>query len=65
MINTGMGQHNTDSEGGPMIKNQWYGILDAKELKGKRPVGVTRMGEKWVFWRASDGSIREFDTCIK
>ncbi len=40
-----------------MIQNQWYGILDAKELKGERPIGVTRLGEKLVLWRASDGSI--------
>lgn len=40
-----------------MISNQWYGILDAKELKTGRPVGVTRVGEKLVLWRKSDGSI--------
>ena len=40
-----------------MIKNQWYGILDAKELKGSKPIGVTRMNEKLVLWRKADGSI--------
>jgi len=40
-----------------MIRNQWYGILDAKELKGDKPIGVTRMGEKLVLWRSSDGTI--------
>src|SRR5450756_964393 len=40
-----------------MIRNQWYGILDAKELRGDKPVGVTRMGEKLVLWRNADGGI--------
>lgn len=47
-----------------MIKNQWYGILDAKEIKGNKPIGVTRMGEKLVLWRSSDGTINcLYDTC--
>lgn len=40
-----------------MIKNMWYGILESKELKGKQPIGVTRLNEKLVLWRKSDGSI--------
>ncbi len=28
-----------------MIPNQWYLVLDSKQVKNK-PVGVTRMGEK-------------------
>lgn len=40
-----------------MIRNQWYGILDAKELRGDKPVGVTRMGEKLVLWKNADGGI--------
>lgn len=40
-----------------MIKNCWYGILDAKELKGSSPIGVTRLNEKLVLWRKSDGTI--------
>jgi phenylpropionate dioxygenase-like ring-hydroxylating dioxygenase large terminal subunit len=38
-----------------MIRNQWYVLLESKQVKN-RPVGVTRMGEKLVFWR--DGSRR-------
>jgi phenylpropionate dioxygenase-like ring-hydroxylating dioxygenase large terminal subunit len=34
-----------------VIRNQWYVVLDSKEVKRGRPVGVTRMGEKLVFWR--------------
>ena len=40
-----------------MIWNQWYGILDARQLKKNRPLGVTRMGEKLVLWRCDDGVI--------
>ncbi len=40
-----------------MIKNLWYGLLDSKELKGTAPIGVTRLNEKLVLWRNSDGTI--------
>ena len=40
-----------------MIHNQWYGILDAKELKSKKQIGVTRASEKLVLWRGNDGTI--------
>jgi phenylpropionate dioxygenase-like ring-hydroxylating dioxygenase large terminal subunit len=33
-----------------MIPNQWYALMESKQIK-TRPVGVTRMGEKLVFWR--------------
>ena len=47
-----------------MIKNLWYGILDAKEIKGNNPIGVTRLGEKLVLWRSKDGSINcIYDQC--
>ena len=36
-----------------MIRNQWYVVLASRELKTGKPVGVTRMGEKMVFWRNS------------
>ena len=38
-----------------MIRNQWYVLMESKQVKD-RPVGVTRMGEKLVFWR--DGLAR-------
>lgn len=38
-----------------MIRDQWYVVLESKEV-GKQPVGVTRMGEKLVFWRDATGS---------
>ena len=47
-----------------MIKNQWYGILDAKEIKGNDPVGVTRLGMKLALWRSEDGGLHcIYDKC--
>ena len=40
-----------------MIRNQWYVILESNEV-GNRPVGVTRLGEKMVFWRDQTGVVR-------
>ena len=37
-----------------MIPNQWYVLMESKQVKD-RPVGVTRMGEKMVFWRDGSG----------
>ena len=38
-----------------MIRNQWYAVLESKEVKKSELIGVTRLGVKWVFW--SDTSI--------
>jgi len=40
-----------------MIPNQWYAILESSEVRRDRPVGVTRMGEKLVAWRDSQGRV--------
>ncbi|MFX0101534.1 MAG: Rieske 2Fe-2S domain-containing protein [Candidatus Hodarchaeota archaeon] len=40
-----------------MIWNQWHAVLESKEVKNNRIIGVTRMGEKLVFWRDKDGEI--------
>jgi phenylpropionate dioxygenase-like ring-hydroxylating dioxygenase large terminal subunit len=40
-----------------MIRNQWYAVLPADELKGRKPIGVTRFGEKLVLWRDSQGKL--------
>lgn len=46
-----------------MIKNQWYAVLESKEVKDK-PVGVTRMNEKLVFFRTESGKIAcIYDKC--
>ncbi|MDI6695252.1 MAG: hypothetical protein QME21_09410 [Anaerolineales bacterium] len=38
----------------PIIRNQWYVLLESDEVREK-PVGVTRMGEKMVFWKSLPG----------
>jgi len=40
-----------------MIPNQWYAILESKEVKKGKPAGVTRMGEKLVAWRDKEGQV--------
>lgn len=40
-----------------MIPNQWYAVLESKEVPAGRPVGVLRMGEKLVFWRDAQGKV--------
>ena len=39
-----------------MIPNQWYAVLDSKELPTRKPIGVTRLGQKLVFYRDTDGN---------
>jgi phenylpropionate dioxygenase-like ring-hydroxylating dioxygenase large terminal subunit len=47
-----------------MIRNQWYVVLESNEVKKKKPIGTTRMGEKLVFWRAKSGVVHcAFDRC--
>jgi phenylpropionate dioxygenase-like ring-hydroxylating dioxygenase large terminal subunit len=47
-----------------MIPNQWYILLESKQIKDK-PVGVTRMGEKVVFWRDATGLVSCLrDKCV-
>ena len=40
-----------------MIPNQWYVVLESREVRKGKLVGVTRMGEKMVFWRDTGGKI--------
>ncbi|MCK9169955.1 MAG: aromatic ring-hydroxylating dioxygenase subunit alpha [Treponema sp.] len=40
-----------------MIYNQWYAVLDAREVKKNRLIGVTRFSEKLVFWRNDKNDI--------
>ena len=44
-----------------MIPNQWYAILESNEVKLRRPVAVTRLGEKLVVWRDAQGQV----TCMR
>ena len=41
-----------------MIRNQWYIVLESREVRPHKPTGVTRMGEKLVFWRDSHGEVQ-------
>ncbi|MCH4887992.1 aromatic ring-hydroxylating dioxygenase subunit alpha [Acidaminobacter sp. JC074] len=43
-----------------MIKNQWYVVLGSNEVK-RKPVGVTRLNEKLVFYRDTKGKVH----CLK
>jgi phenylpropionate dioxygenase-like ring-hydroxylating dioxygenase large terminal subunit len=40
-----------------MIKNQWYGVMDAKEVKIGKIVFAKRMGELLAFFQDSQGKI--------
>ena len=40
-----------------MIRNQWYIILESKEVPSGKPVGVLRMGEALVLWRDRQGKL--------
>ena len=38
------------------IPNQWYPIFDSSKLRRRKPVGITRLGERLVLWRDSSGT---------
>lgn len=40
-----------------MIQNQWYVVLESKELSKEKLIGITRFGEKLVLWRKKDREI--------
>ena len=37
-----------------LIENQWYPVLEAREV-GRKPVAFERLGQKLAFWRTADG----------
>ena len=39
------------------IPNQWYPIFDSSKLRRRKPVGITRLGERLVLWRDSSGAV--------
>jgi phenylpropionate dioxygenase-like ring-hydroxylating dioxygenase large terminal subunit len=46
-----------------MIRNLWYAVLETREL-GRKPLGVTRLGERLVFWRDEGGKpVCLYDRC--
>jgi len=40
-----------------MIPNQWYVVLESREVRPGRPLGVVRLGERLVFWRDPQGQV--------
>lgn len=47
-----------------MIRSQWYVVLTSSQVK-ESPVGVTRMGEKLVFWRDRERQVHCLrDRCV-
>ena len=47
-----------------MATNKWFIVLESHEVK-RKPVGVTRLGEKLVFWRDLSGRVHCLqDPCI-
>jgi phenylpropionate dioxygenase-like ring-hydroxylating dioxygenase large terminal subunit len=47
-----------------MISNQWYVIMESREVRKDQVVGVTRFGEKLVAWRDHEGKLGLFrDRC--
>jgi phenylpropionate dioxygenase-like ring-hydroxylating dioxygenase large terminal subunit len=44
-----------------MIRDRWYAVLESREVGRRKPVGVTRLGERLVFWRGTDGAVH----CLK
>jgi len=40
-----------------VIRNLWYAVLESKEVKPGKLLGVMRMGEKLVFWRDGAGRL--------
>jgi len=47
-----------------LIPNQWYVVLSSSQVR-RSPIGVTRMGEKLVFWRDGSGRVAcAVDRCV-
>lgn len=40
-----------------MIRNQWYVILESRDVKKNQLIGVKRLGENIVIWRDSQGKL--------
>lgn len=40
-----------------MIRNQWYAVLESREVKSGKMIGVKRMGERMLFWRNDEGEV--------
>lgn len=48
-----------------MIPNQWYAVLESREVPRGKPIGATRLGERLVFWREGRGKVACLrDLCV-
>ncbi len=45
-----------------MLQNQWYVILESKEVKRKEVVGIERLGKRLVLWRTENGKLNCTDS---
>jgi phenylpropionate dioxygenase-like ring-hydroxylating dioxygenase large terminal subunit len=44
-------------------ENQWYPLLEGREVK-RKPLGLERLGRRFVFWRSDDGQVHaHLDRC--
>ena len=40
-----------------MIYNQWYVILESREVKNKKPIKVTRLNQDLTLWRDENNQV--------
>lgn len=40
-----------------IIPECWYAIAESKAVTGKRPLGLLRLGQRWVLWRDAAGQV--------
>ena len=44
-------------------ENHWYPLLESREIR-RKPLGVERLGRRFVFWRGGDGQLHaHLDRC--
>jgi phenylpropionate dioxygenase-like ring-hydroxylating dioxygenase large terminal subunit len=53
----GNDQNRLEGQEARMIRNQWYVILEGREIRRGKPFGVVRLGEKLVLWRDDAGAL--------
>ena len=40
-----------------LVPEQWYAVVESREVLTQKPVGIRRLGESLVFWRDGQGQI--------
>jgi len=46
-----------------VAENHWYPLLESREVR-RKPLGVERLGRRFVFWRSTDGRLHaHLDRC--